>query len=267
MPSFKDNCVHANGACIAQSSNHGQIAAPSWLFPGSAVENARFLNGKVNECELLCFEPEAPPVDELLEVGGLRWHVHLPTVLPNGNGGWGNAWDAGVERFSKACIDIYRSCSPLRPWGAVLHLPNASVKPFRSAQAMLSSFLEQWEYAGLSRADLLPENIHDASHDVFGKELDGMDICFDVAHHFSCSGDVMPQKAILEKAALLHWSAPCGGDAHAPLSLLTPCQTRICKAIAKLARPDAVHCIEVYELQGFWESRDILTGFMLSATL
>ncbi len=261
--------LEAPGVCVSLPARgqdpmtpfSSRIAAPSWMFPGTAEENVRFLSGKVRECELLCFEPEVPPMPPLAAIHNMRWHLHLPVALPDSKGGWRNAWETGAERFADVCADVFMACGPLRPWGAVLHLPDAVVHPAENARAMLRKFIDRWESNGLPRSRLLPENVKNAPHSAFEEELDGMDICFDVAHHFSYSCVAAPGKNILEKAALLHWSAPCGGDAHAALNRLTPRQMAICRLTASSARADAIHCIEVYDLQGFSESCVILAGF------
>ena len=241
------------------------FAAPSWLFPGTVEENVRFLTGKVRECALLCFGPEMPELSEDFWASagpGLRWHVHLPTALRAPDGTWADAWLFGPERFASLCADLYKKCAGLAPWCAVLHFPSLHGCPRHEARERLLRFFREWERQGLDRALLLPENVRGARHEDFADLLSGMSLCFDAAHHLSFVGAVLPAEHVLRDAALFHWSAPCGGDAHRALTALSPEGYAFFGRLASVLPTGRTHCIEVFDSDGFFASCPVLESLL-----
>ena len=229
------------------------FAVPSWVFPGTVAENAAFLDGRVAEVGVCCFETRA-----CLEWGekdlpgslarlDLKWHVHLPADLP-----WNKEGSA-----ADAALCLMNRLDYLGPSKAVLHLPKAS--PENTAE-FLRHFVERWSTGGYSPDMLLLENT--AGQPLYNLESLiislGCGVCLDFGHLLRYD-----QRALLERPDLLsrvrltHWSAPGGGDRHQPLTALTPEEKILARRVAGLTGT-ALPMLEVFDWVGIEASRPVL---------
>ena len=247
-------------------------AAPSWVKPGTAAENARFLAGRVPEIGLCMFEAESSarmPETELprgLADLPLRWHAHLPSDLPGQRdlaAGAGAALAQGA-RAAELALAAWRRAAFLHPRLGVLHLP-APGGEGGSRAAWLEAFFRVWRSAGENPRDIALENVRGAPFGLPGapEGADEAALCLDMAHTlaYGQEGDSM-RPDILARVRLLHWSAPGPAgpdgtprDRHLPLTGLTPVQKDWLRRVwARRALPllpaDAAHLVEVFDWEG-----------------
>lgn len=233
------------------------VIVPSWVVPGTAVDNAAFLAGKVRGIMLCCFEcaPQLPaPVPGAS--CGLEWHVHLPTDLP---------WQAGGQQAAVAA------------WQAVAHAAHLFTPATRAIvhapprADLLDAFLRAWR-AESSAPDLVLENPPHA--DAAALELcradTGIPLCLDVAHLALCPPGPRTQmlRAIQagREVGMMHWSAPRGArDAHLPLADLDARRKKLYRYIA--AHVHTGHqVIEVFAWNGILASWHVLRDWRAAAT-
>lgn len=244
-----------------------KLAAPSFVFPGSVTENARFLAGKVDEVALCCFETagslaytaaDLPP--ELARLP-LRWHLHLPVDLP---------WGEGGEAAAETALAVLDKAAFLGPHLAVLHPPPQSGGPETAARA-LAAFAARWRKAAAPR--LLLENIKGFQLLEVGADfLDrhGFGVCLDVGHLLGYAQRELLASPLPERAQLLHWSAPGnrqGQDGHLPLHAFNPQQRAIVQALWPRLSPGAVHLLEVFDWAGVEDSRRWLADLAAGSPL
>ncbi len=237
----------------------GRLAAPSFVLPGTVAANARFLAHKVDEVALCFFEaraclaygPEDLPPD--LADLPLRWHVHLPVDLP-----W-PARAAGAHPAA-ACVALARAVAAkaafLRPRLAVLHPPDGA--PARQRR-LLADFAALWQAEG--GPPLLVENIDICDPATLGRgflEDHGLRLCLDVGHLLGYAQFRLLRSALPETAALLHWSAPAGGDRHRPLTDFTPEEARTAAAVMARVPTAATHLVEIFQWNGLAASLPVL---------
>lgn len=232
-----------------------KLAAPSFVFPGTVAENARFLAGKVAEVGLCCFETAAslaytdvdlPP--DLAHLP-LRWHLHLPVDLP---------WAEGGEAAAEAALAVLGKVRYLEPHLAVLHPPGELLAKETMEQA-LAVFAQRWNES--RGPGLLLENICGFQLAELGADfLDrhSLGVCLDVGHLLGYAQAELLASDLPERARLLHWSAPGpnqGQDRHLPLDALTREQQEVVKALWPRISPKAVHLLEVFHWEGVTASR------------
>lgn len=240
------------------------FAAPSFVFPGSVGENARFLAGRVSEVALCLFENAAcqaytdkdlpPDLQEL----PLRWHAHLPFDLP-----WPDR--ASVAACRPALDDVQRlmdKIARLGPHCAVMHAPPGSADTRRELLRHAARFWH--EYRDIP---LLLENTFDCDVLELGEtfpEEAGLGFCLDVGHLLGYAQDALRTSSLPSRAALVHWSAPCGRDAHAALTRFSPAEReRLGELIPRLSAR-AVHLLEIFRWQALEESLPVLARLLAS---
>ncbi len=262
------------------------FAVPSWVFPADAKENIIFLNNKVEEVELLCFEPSLPSIADFPDTN-LTWHLHLPSVVPvdffqqkekysdlsplhEGNTQWGNPWILAqsledIDFYAYACVAIFEHCKKLAPWLAVVHLP-----PIHAlyAQEKLVEFMEYWKQS-LPLNLLAFENVRNAAHqdykDIFCQtNYKDLYLCLDVAHAITFEQKSVLQHAdIINKVRLVHWSAPypsgkdeCKNkDMHLALHHLEQ-ESVFCQSVMNQVSKETRHLIEVFDWKEIENSID-----------
>ncbi len=210
------------------------IAVPSWVLCGTLAENIAFLQNKVKEVELLCFEPSLPDLSEIPQEQkqSLGWHIHLPSFVPHDffektapytnfsvsfdeHTKWLNPWylsdnPQDFTAYAIVCQAIFQHCQELRPWLAVLHLPPTDC-PF--AKEKLIVFLESWA-KHLPLSLLAFENIDNACFSDYQDILlqpafHDVKLCLDVAHALAFEQkNIITNKNLMEKVVLAHWSSP-----------------------------------------------------------
>lgn len=242
------------------------LAAPSWVVPGTVADNVRFLAGRVDGIALCLFELDAclaygdadlPP--DLASVSGrdgspMRWHVHMPADLP-----WPGPGDAdGCRRAADAALAVLGKAAFLNPEAAVLHPPAGTPA---EARRLLRPFAERWH--ARSAVPLLLENIGES--DVLSLEGGfladaGLGFCLDVGHALGYRQDALLESDLPERAAVIHWSAPCGGDRHGELAEWTPEERDRAAGIAARLAPAAAHVLEMFRWKQVEASLPVLEG-------
>jgi hypothetical protein len=232
------------------------IAAPSRVIPGTPADNFRFLagaaRGKIREIGLCLFETEAClayteeelPSDPACLPFSL--HAHLPVDLP---------WHGGAEAAAARALRLMDKIEPLAPRAAVLHMP-----ALPDAAGLLRAFSSLWR--SRRATPLLLENT-DTSPPALLADLvanAGFGLCLDMAHMAAYRQEaLMESRALVSRAALVHWSAPGGADRHLPLTRLTTKERALFRSAAKRLPPDPVHLIEVFDWKGVEESLTVLS--------
>ncbi|WP_297228401.1 cobamide remodeling phosphodiesterase CbiR [uncultured Desulfovibrio sp.] len=239
-------------------SSPAPVAAPSFVMPDDIAGNVRFLAGRVEEVALCFFENAAclaytekdlPP--DLRELP-LRWHVHLPFDLP-----WPETTSAAACRPALGCVQrLLDKIVCLSPRCAVLHAPNA---PTEVRQELLRHASRFWhEYHDMP---LLLENTYNCDVLELGEGfLDevGLGFCLDVGHLLGYAQHALRTSALPSRAALLHWSAPCGRDAHAALTRLTDEEHVLLRELMPRLSAQAVHLLEIFRWRALEESLPVL---------
>lgn len=236
------------------------FAAPSCVVPGTVAENAHFLAGKVAEVGLCFFETQpclAYGVEDLpisLKDLPLSWHVHLPVDLP---------WEVGGRAAAAVAVVLMAKVAYLSPWAAVLHPPHSPQSPRGGAGALLADFATLWrEY---SDVPLLLENIDTASLVELSGVIEEADygICLDVGHALGyAQGDLLDNASLLQRVALVHWSAPGQRDQHLPLTALTPEERDIALQTARKLPDGARHVLEIFHWSGVEASAPVLKDLL-----
>lgn len=227
------------------------FAAPSCVIPGTVAENAHFLAGRVTEVALCFFETQpclAYGVEDLpmnLKGLGLLWHVHLPVDLP---------WEAGGRAAAAMALALMGKVAYLSPWAAVLHPPHSP-----QAHTLLRDFAQLWRQH--TELPLLLENI-DTAPLVDMQALvvqENFGICLDVAHALGYGQDALLNNSVLlQKVALVHWSAPGQQDQHLPLTALTPDEWDIARRVTQKLPADAHHVLEIFHWNSVETSAPLL---------
>ncbi len=262
-------------------SNTVPFACPSCVIPASIKENAAFLNGKVSEIALICFEPSLPNIKDLLPFHG-AWHIHLPYLVPHDfyenyakyakfsvryteQTIWKNCWEQAktlhhIEKFAQTCIAITKHCRALNPKHCVLHLPSF-YNP--NAVLFLEHFLKIWENE-LPLHLLCLENVKNASYIDFGKTIlsSSCSLCFDAAHALTYEQtNILDHEAYMKRVNVVHWSAPYeknseqkGVDKHLNLNNLIN-HTDYCIKVLKNIPPTATHVLELFSWEEIEKSK------------
>lgn len=233
------------------------FAAPSCVIPGTVAENARFLADKVTEVGLCFFETQpclAYGVKDLpIELQDLKlsWHVHLPVDLP---------WEAGGRAAAAIALALLGKVAYLSPWAAVLHPPHSP-----HVELLLRDFALLWREH--SPQLLLLENIDTAPlvnlHGLIQEANYG--ICLDVGHALGyAQHDLLASTSLMQKVALVHWSAPGQRDQHLPLTALTPAERDIARSTALQLPPKTRHVLEIFHWDGVETSAPMLQALLQS---
>jgi hypothetical protein len=250
------------------------FAVPSWVIPGTLAENCVFLAGKADEAGLLFLETEA-----CLAYGGkdlptclaelpLRYHAHLPVDLP---------W-ADPEKTASACAALLdkivflgaeRRGTAFSPLRAVLHPPVNDPADSGAAARKLARFAGAFVVLGHAPSSLLLENVP-------GNDLSGLrgvireynfGVCPDTGHALACGRtDILREPALLERAALLHLSAPGKGKQagrHLPLPALDKAGKALCATLCREAPAKAVLMLELFRWQDILDSLPLVRSWLL----
>jgi hypothetical protein len=223
------------------------IAAPSRVLPGTVAENARFLNGRVDEIALCFFEcraclayTEADMPPELAELP-FSWHIHLPCDLP-----WPARPDQGgaASETAERALAVFAGAAFLAPRCAVLHPPQGT-------PAFKRRLLRDFERVWRERSDvpLLLENLSHCDIVELGDGFlqdHGFGLCLDVGHLLGYGQKRLLSSDLPETADLVHWSAPGEKDAHLPLTALTPGQFATAAELAGRFAGNPVHLAEIF---------------------
>ena len=234
-------------------------AVPSFVIPDTVAGNVRFLKGRVPEVALCFFETEGclaytdADLPEPGEAGSLRFHVHLPTDLIWGSGG--NPEEAADAAFRDA-FAVFSLAAYLKPRLAILHPPAAEGA---RASELLAAFLENWQ--SVSDVPLCLENmpespLTDLDRKLFGPG--GYRLCLDAGHLMSYHQEKLLDLPILQSTAIVHWSAPCGGDRHRSLTELSESERETARKILSRTSEECTQLIEVFNWQGIEASLPVL---------
>lgn len=228
-------------------------AVPSFVIPDTVAGNVRFLKGRVPEVGLCFFETQGClaytekdlPSDE--EAAGLRFHIHLPVDLD---------WERGARAVFGDAWSVFAKASPLRPHLAVLHPPVADGD---RSSSLLAAFLKRWQAE--TDVPLCLENtpespLFDLDPGLFRE--DGFAVCLDAGHLMGYHQERLLDLPLLTRTAIIHWSAPCGGDRHRPLTELTGEERETAREILRRTPAGCTELIEVFSWQGVEASLPVL---------
>jgi hypothetical protein len=232
------------------SSSARPLAAPSWIWPGTAAENARRLAAArdrfslpLAECGLLLLKTDAclnygpDDLPGATRPGGLSYHLHLPLDLP---------WEAGMDAVHGVLERLLEATRHLDPGSLVLHPP---VDP-----ALLPPLAEVMDRLGVARKRLLLENTRDCDLVDLYCELKGLGfgVCLDLGHVLAYHQErVLDLPGLGDRVGMLHLSAPLREhgswiDAHAGLERLDARGRAVLKRMLELAPAGAVIMLEVF---------------------
>lgn len=248
-----------------------RVAAPSYVWPESILENCIRLSSVVPEVGLLFFQTHAcldytekdlPPV---LADMGLRYHVHLPLDLP---------WEDGPEAAWAVTSALLGKCAFLRPWAAVLHPPPDRVCPedkknvsTPSVSTILRRYLALWKEEWPEVA-LLVENIREndlaASWPVI--RSCGAGICLDLGHLLAYGQTTDAFEGIWPHVGMVHLNAAGPDGEHHSLRVLDGEGTARMNAILNRIRPDCVLMLELFTPWDFFESLAVLNHWALNTS-
>ncbi len=231
-----------------------QVAAPSWVIPGTIVENCRFLAGKVDEIALLFFETKsclaytkADLPQELAEIG-LSFHIHHPLDLP---------WHEGGAAVAQTVIALNEKAAHLNPAAHVIHPPAAG----RSAAGLIYDFAEVISRSDIKPGTVLFENIKENSLLGIGGVIADCDmkICLDLGHILAyAQDDLLYDESIDGLVSMLHLNAPGPGGRHLGLDTLDVAGLEIMSILLKMVANDGTLTVEVFEEGPFFKSLQLL---------
>lgn len=242
-----------------------QLAAPSWVIPGTIAENCAFLQNKVAEVALLFMEVKSclaytradlPP--ELAALG-LSFHVHLPADLP---------WENGGEAVAGICLGLMDKVAFAGARRAVLHPPFPGDVPCGSA---LEAFAKTWRGNGRELPDVLLENTRE--NDLSGLKSffghGGFGLCPDLGHilAYGQTATLALLEALPPEAAprMLHCNAPGSGlpgepakSAHLPLDTLDAAGRALGRRLCSLLAEGGVVVAELFDWSHIVRSLPVL---------
>ena len=224
------------------------VAAPSFVIPAGAAENARFLAGLVPEIGLLLFESEAclayterdlPP--DLADLP-VAWHAHLPLDLP---------WERGLDTVWDVIDRLLNKIACLRPRAFVLHPP--------ARAGLLAPLADRLRDRGTDPADVLLENVEEADLCAIWDEArqSGYSTCLDLGHILAYGQHaVLDLPGLAPTVRMAHVYAPDGAR-HTGLHRLGPEGRDLLRYILATFSPRTV-TVEVFEEQQFFQSIELL---------
>ena len=253
-----------------------RFAAPSWVIPGTLVENCAFLAGRVDEAALLFFDAKASleytedDIPSRLALLPLSYHVHLPADLP---------WHAPA-RAAAVCRALLGKTNHLKDpplngknlpshCRGVLHPPPHDPADAGKASRTLVAFARSFRAAGGDPSLLFLENVAandltDLAGVVAGE---GFGVCLDTGHMLAYGQEKLSGNAfLLERAGLLHLNAPgrsAQAGAHLPLTALDEAGRRCCEAAVRDASPEAVLVVELFKWEDIERSLPLIRSWLL----
>lgn len=231
-----------------------QLAAPSWVIPGTVAENCRFLSGKVDEVALLFFETKsclAYTYDDLpqdLSECGLSFHIHHPLDLP---------WSEGGESVAEIVVELAGKAAHLKPKAHVIHPPPESPQ----ASVLIREFAAAIAGSGVDVENILFENIKENSLLGLTETIAGcgMKICLDLGHILAYAQHDLLRDPYLEgKVEMLHLNAPGPRGKHLGLDQLDAEELEIMGSLFEVLNKDGVVNVEVFEKEMFFKSLQLL---------
>lgn len=239
-----------------------RLAAPSCVWPDTAVVNCRRLARSVPEVGLYLLECNAcrayGPDDLPQKTYGLTYHLHLPLDLP---------WRLGGEMAFILVEDLLNLTAHLAPWGFVLHPPED--------RRALAEFLDAWTASGRDRAAVLLENTDKAAPAAvldLARDLE-CGLCLDLGHLLAMDHALPVNDPFLAAACrMLHVYSPFGAEgpppgrshAHRPLSCLSPAGRDTLLWMLRHLRPQSV-VLEVFAPVHFLETMAVFAALADSA--
>ncbi|MFW5837578.1 MAG: cobamide remodeling phosphodiesterase CbiR [Desulfovibrionaceae bacterium] len=236
-----------------------RLAAPSYLWPGTAAENCRWIRRRlpqVEEVGLCLFESEAclaygeQDLPDSLADAGLGCHLHLPLDIP---------WNAGFEAGFAVVRGLLAKCAHLSPWAAVLHPPPAD---------MLEAAAKGFAELGWDPSRVLLENVRECDLMALWPRARalGFGVCLDVGHVLAYGQHAMLELPdIFRHIRMLHLHGAGGGFAHASMRRLDVPGRDLTKRLLAATRSAAVRMVEVFDAAGFRESVCFLEELDFSA--
>lgn len=234
-----------------------QLAAPSWVIPGTVAENCRFLAGKVDEVALLFFETESCLAYTSLDLPqglaelGLSFHIHHPLDLP---------WHEGGQRVAEIVLALNDKAAHLNPAAHVVHPPAAGAE----SAVLIRDFAGAISRSSLDPATILFENIKENSlSGLVGIIADcGMKICLDLGHILAyAQDDLLRESGFDDLVAMLHLNAPGPKGKHLGLEHLDSNGLKVLKNLFELLKEDGVVTVEVFEEKSFFKSLQLLSDY------
>ena len=226
------------------------VAAPSFVLPAGAADNARFLAPYFDEICLLFFETEAclaytdedlPP--DLADLP-VSWHVHLPLDLP-----WNLGLDAAWERLAR----LMDKATFLSPTAWVLHPP---------PPGLLVPLADRLHDAGYDPADVLLENVEESDLCALWDEAraGGFSACLDLGHILAYGQHpVLGLDGLREQVKMVHAYAP-DGSRHTGLARLDEPGRELLRDILETFRPGTV-TLEIFNEQAIFQSIELLASW------
>jgi sugar phosphate isomerase/epimerase len=170
-----------------------RIGTTSYVLPGDIETNVRFLAGRVQDIEIIWFEPDtqAPllsregliALQKLSRQKNFTFTVHLPLDLD-----LGAPAAAARKRWTQTGLRMIWQAAPLRPWAYIVHVnqkpadrrTNRSLAAWRSR---VERSLASWLAAGVKPQALCVETLHYPFAQIY-PVVEALDlrICLDIGH-------------------------------------------------------------------------------------
>jgi len=226
------------------------LAGPSFVIPGAIHENVMVLKEHVKEVGLTFFDSRAcldytrDELPESLAALGLKYHVHLPLDLN---------WSHGAYNVFQVVSALVQKTVFLGPDKFVLH------PPLKAGQ--LEEFSRLWKRSGYKPEELLVENIygHDLSNLWQVIEEEGLGICLDIGHILAYDQlDILDKDIVWKRTSLVHVYGREDHTGHLGLSAISREGERVLHLILSRVDNNISVLLEIFSLQDFLDSRDIL---------
>ena len=236
-----------------------QLAAPSWVIPGTVAENCRFLSGKVDEVALLFFETKSclgytyNDLPQELSDCRLAYHIHHPLDLP---------WSEGGERVADIVLALAGKAAHLKPKAHVIHPPLAGPQ----AAGLIRDFAEAISRSGATAEEFLFENIKDNSLLGLTETIAecGMKICLDLGHILAyAQHDILHDPYLDGRVRMLHLNAPGPKGKHLGLDKLHAEGLEIMGYLLEMLSEGGVVTVEVFEIEPFFKSLQLLSDYCI----
>lgn len=189
-----------------------KLAAPSFVLPAGAKENALFLTDYFPEIALLFFEADAcldyteNDLPESLANLPVSWHVHMPLDF---------RWEEGLDAIWQKLDGLIDKAGFLGPQAYVLHPP--------TEPDMLLPLAARLRDKGVAPADFLLENIRSYSLTPIWEEAreGGFSTCLDIGHVLAYDQfDVLQLPGFWDTVRMVHLYGAEKRMKHQPLTEL-----------------------------------------------
>ncbi len=226
------------------------LAGPSFVVPGSMHENVMILKDLVSEVGLAFFESDAclaytrDDLPESLSGLGLKYHVHLPLDLN---------WERGADHVFQVVSALVQKTAFLAPDKFVLHPP--------SNARDLEQFAVLWQKAGLNPSELLMENVRGRDFSNLWQviEGEGLGVCLDLGHIMAYDQmNILEMNTLWERTFLVHIYGREDHTGHVGLPVITEEGKKILQLILSRVNNGTSVLLEIFSLQDFLDSKDIL---------